>query len=87
MLIAIPPGDNVRIHGKSQGFLGLPVHHEDQTLIDDNGNATGLVHVLRTAWTPTPDELERLNAGASIIMEEWAELPAPRKAYVGEVPK
>lgn len=27
MQVAIPPGENVRVHGKSQGYLGLPVHH------------------------------------------------------------
>lgn len=82
MMIAIPPGNNIRIHGKAQGFLGLPVHHDEQTLPDGE-----TVHVLRTAWTPTPDELERLNAGASVIMEEWATLPTPRLAWVGEAPE
>lgn len=78
----------VRVHGKAQGFKGLPVRHSDRPLVDKNGELTGTtVHVIATAWTPTPEELAKLNAGGNVIIEEWAELPNPTNVSVSDPPK
>lgn len=39
-----------------------------------------------TAWTPTPDELERLNAGASVHLRIHGVSHPPVMVEVGEVP-
>lgn len=51
-----------RVIGKTQGFLGLPIRDE---LISERvlGDA---VPCMTTAWEPTPEELEALNAGAKV---------------------
>jgi hypothetical protein len=51
-----------RVIGQSQGYLGLPLR---DVRIDCpvNGRDTP---AMDTSWSPTPDELERLNAGAPI---------------------
>lgn len=76
MQIAVPPGGNVRVHGKSQGYLGLPVHHfryEDGT------------PAMLTAWTPSPAELEALNKGANIMVRMInSSVPLPMMVYTGE---
>jgi hypothetical protein len=77
MLIARPVGENVRIHGKQQGFLGLPVLH--QTLEDGTPQMV-------TCWTPTPEELVALNAGANVIVMMLGELPPPLLVTVGTEP-
>lgn len=60
MIVALVEGAT-RIVGKSQGFIGLPIRDE----ICDEKNL-GKVHTMLTAWTPTPAELEAINAGANI---------------------
>lgn len=50
-----------RIVGKAQGFMGLPIRDEKI-----NERTLGVVPTMVTAWTPTPAELEALNAGANI---------------------
>lgn len=45
-----------RIIGKSQGYIGLALRDEDR-----DGTPC-----MVSAWEPTPDELARLNAGATI---------------------
>lgn len=77
MLIARPRGNNVRVHGKSQGFLGLPVNH----VREDDG-----VNVMETAWTPTPDELSALNAGANVTVSIWGDLPPPMLVFTSAPP-
>jgi hypothetical protein len=53
-----------RVIGKSQGYIGLSIR--DVTInCTVNGDATPC---METAWEPTPYELERLNAGASVIL-------------------
>ncbi len=61
MLIARIP-NATRVIGKTQGYLGLPLRDEVRNTTVD-GPAT---RCMVTAWEPTPDELERLNAGASV---------------------
>lgn len=77
MISARPKGNNIRVHGKSQGFLGLPVNH----VREDNG-----VNVMETAWTPTPAELEALKAGANVTISIWGELPPPMMVFTSEPP-
>lgn len=58
MLVAIIEGATREI-GKSQGYFGLPV----KDIILPDGTP-----MMQTAWTPTPDELAALQAGANIIV-------------------
>ena len=83
MISAIPPGDRDRTHiiGRSQGYLGLAVnfgtYHDPVQKVETPR--------LRTAWTPTPDELAKLNAGGSVVFEliNIVQHP-PCKAWVTE---
>lgn len=50
--------------GGSQGYLGLPIRRE---LMNCTVNGNGTPCAL-SAWEPMPAELERLNAGASVIV-------------------
>lgn len=71
-----------RILGKSQGYLGLPVL--DQPVVD---TATDEVtHSMVTAWEPTPDELERLKAGAPVYLRILGTAHPPVMLTVGDVP-
>lgn len=82
---AIPPGDknDIAVIGKSQGYLGLAVHFG--VVIDETtGKQTP---ALTTAYTPTPDELARLNAGGSVIVRLINVIQHPPIAvWVGEPP-
>lgn len=82
MIIAAIEG-MTRICGKSQGYLGLPLRDE---LISEavNGPATP---AMVTAWTPTPDELAALNAGASVHVRILGTVPPPMMVLVGPVPE
>jgi len=72
MIIAMIKGAT-RVCGKAQGYLGLPVR--DLMLID---RATSQhAPAMETAWTPTPDELDRLNKGANVIVRILGEVPPP----------
>jgi hypothetical protein len=51
-----------RVIGKSQGYMGLPLRDEVVTCSVAGDGVPCMV----TAWEPTPDELVRLNAGASV---------------------
>lgn len=82
MIIGAIPG-TTRILGKSQGYLGLPLR--DGTVHDTvNGPGTPC---METAWLPTPDELERINAGAPIILRILGTSHPPVSVDVGEVPE
>ena len=59
-MIALMIDKATRVLGKSQGYLGLPVRDE----IQENGTA-----IMVSSWEPTPLELERLNAGASVKIQ------------------
>lgn len=61
MLIARIP-NATRVLGKQQGYLGLPLRDEVRNTTVDGPTTPVMV----TAWEPTPDELERLNKGASV---------------------
>jgi hypothetical protein len=40
-----------------------------------------------TAWFPTPDELEALNAGAPVHVKIWGNSPPPMMVEVGDKPE
>lgn len=78
MIVAMIEGAN-RVCGKSQGYLGLPVR--DETVID---KATGdIVNIMHTAWTPTPEEIEKIKNGANIIVSLIGMNPQPLMVTVG----
>jgi hypothetical protein len=80
MIIAMISGCT-RICGKAQGYLGLPVR--DEVVIDKvNGEIPSMV----TAWTPTPEELARLNAGANVHVRILGNSVAPMTVDVGDPP-
>jgi hypothetical protein len=60
MIARIP--NATRTIGKRQGYLGLPLRDEVRNTTVDGERTPVMV----TAWEPTPDELERLNKGASV---------------------
>lgn len=67
MIIASIPG-RTRELGRGQGFQPLPV--ADVIFQDDE--IPGLqLHVMRTAWQPTPEELQAIIAGAPIILSVY----------------
>lgn len=72
-----------RVIGKSQGYIGLPVRDE-MTNCTVNGPGTP---EMVTAWEPLPDELERLKAGAPILLKILGTQHPPVMVEVGEVPE
>lgn len=78
MLIAMIDG-HTRICGRSQGYNGLPVRDEMQ---EDN-----MTNIMHTAWTPTPEEIERIKAGANVIVSLIGLNPQPLLVTVAEPPK
>ena len=50
-----------RVLGKGQGYLELPIRDE----LHETANGPGTPWMV-TAWQPTPEELDKLNAGASV---------------------
>ena len=68
--------------GKSQGYAGLPVRDE---LVHCTVNGTDTPSMI-TAWEPTPDELARLNAGASVHLRLLGTAHPPVMVEVGDVP-
>lgn len=72
-----------RVLGKSQGYLGLPVRDE---LINEATNGPG-TPAMTTAWIPTPDEINRINQGASIHVRILGTSHPPIMVEVGEVPE
>lgn len=71
-----------RICGRSQGYRGLPIRDEIIVVKD-----IGPVSSMLSAWLPTPDELARLNAGASIHVRILGVVPPPMDVAVGPLPE
>ncbi|MDJ1632687.1 hypothetical protein [Rhizobium rhizogenes] len=71
-----------RIIGKSQGYLGLPIRDEAINCTVGGDGTPCMV----TAWQPTPDELVRLNAGASVHLRLLGTAHPPVMVEVGEAP-
>ena len=78
MIIARIEGAN-RVCGKSQGYAGLPVR--DETVTQEDGTQYNIMH---TAWEPTPEEIERIVAGAKIIVSVIGVSPQPIMLGVGK---
>lgn len=71
-----------RICGKAQGYLGLPIRDE---VINDPVNGAGTPQMV-TSWEVFPDELERLKAGAPVILSILGRVPPPLLLQVGAAP-
>lgn len=71
-----------RVIGKSQGYMGLPIRDE---VISCNVNGDGTPAMV-TAWTPTPEELEALNRGATVHVTILGIVHLPIMLDVGPTP-
>lgn len=71
-----------RVVGQRQGYLGLPIRDE---MIHERVNGPGTPSMV-TAWEPTPDEIERLKAGACVHVRILGDRPPPMMVEVGPVP-
>ena len=71
-----------RVIGKSQGYLGLPLRDEVMNCTVNGEGTPAMV----TAWQPTPDELARLNAGASVHLRVLGTVHPPVMVGVGDPP-
>ena len=70
-----------RIIGKAQGFIGLPIRDE---IVDER--TIGPHPTMVTAWTPTPEELEALMAGANVHVRLFGQHHPPIIVFVGAEP-
>lgn len=71
-----------RVIGKSQGYIGLPLR--DETInCTVRGPATPC---MVTAWEPTPAEIERIRAGAPVLLRVLGTAHPPVMIEVGEAP-
>lgn len=69
-----------RVLGKSQGYLGLPVR---DIIVDCSVNGSG-TPAMETSWEPTPEELNALNAGGSVVLRVLGTVHPPVLIYVEE---
>lgn len=81
MQIAMVEGAT-RVIGKSQGYLGLPIRDEVIACSVNGPETPRMV----TAWQPTPDELARLIAGASVHLSILGTVHPPVMIEVGDPP-
>ncbi len=81
MLIGMIEGVT-RIIGKSQGYFGLPLRDEVMNCTVNGDGTPAMV----SAWQPTPDELARLNAGASVHLRVIGTQHPPVMLEVGPSP-
>ena len=82
MIIARIAGATREI-GKSQGYLGLPLRDEPIDCPVNGPQTPSMV----TAWTPTPDEIARLQAGAPVYLRILGTVHPPVMLTVGEIPE
>jgi len=66
-----------RVCGEGQGYEPLPLRDE----VEDGWP------VMVTAWTPTPAELQRLLAGASVQVRIVGKVPPPMRVGTGPIPE
>lgn len=71
-----------RVIGKSEGYLGLPLRDEVMNCTVNGEGTPAMV----TAWQPTPEELARLNAGASVHLRVLGTVHPPVMVGVGDPP-
>lgn len=69
-----------RVIGKSQGFMGLPLRDEVITCTVSGPGVPSMV----SAWEPTPEELQRLNAGAPVLLRVLGSAHPPVMIEVGD---
>lgn len=69
-----------RVLGKSQGYLGLYVR-DIKVSCSVNGDETP---AMETSWEPTPEELNALNAGGSVVLRVLGTTHPPVLIYVEE---
>lgn len=69
-----------RVLGKSQGYLRLPLK---DVLINSSVDGPE-TPAMETAWLPTPDEIERINAGAPVILCVLGVVHPPVMVTVGQ---
>lgn len=80
-----------RTIGKSQGYKALPLRDDVTRLIDPESMLVTIREVadfpsMLTSWSPTPDELARLNAGAPVVLTILGTLHPPVMLSVGDAP-
>lgn len=71
-----------RTLGKSQGYLGLAIRDET---IEDTVTGPG-TPVMTSAWFPTPNELQRLVAGAPVYLQVVGRSHPPVMLLAGAPP-
>jgi len=71
-----------RVIGKGQGYFELPLRDE---LIHERVNGPG-APVMVTAWIPTPEEIQKIIAGAPIHLRILGTQHPPVLVDVGEIP-
>jgi hypothetical protein len=71
-----------RVCGKHQGYNGLPIRDE---VIDDPVNGPGTPQMV-TSWEAFPDEVERIKAGAPVVLSILGSVPPPLLLEVGPAP-
>lgn len=72
-----------RTIGKSQGYMGLPLRDEVIDCKVNGPNTNSMV----TAWEPTPEELEKLKAGAAVHVRLLGTGHPPIMVEVGGIPE
>jgi len=70
-----------RVIGESQGYLGLPIL-DTQVNCTVNGEGTP---AMITAWMPTDEEIEAIQAGAPIFLQLLGTQHPPVMMFVGGV--
>lgn len=68
-----------RINGETRRFESTD-EYKGLSIRDTDG-------IMSSAWEPTPDELQRLNAGATIYLHIMGTQHPPVLLEVGEIPK
>lgn len=71
-----------RVIGKAQGYFGLPLRDEVINC-SVNGPSTA---AMRTAWFPTPKQIEAIILGAPVHVIILGTLHPPMMVEVGETP-
>jgi len=75
--------DATRVIGQRQGYLGLPLRDE---MVHDKATGQDTPSMV-TAWEPTPDEIERLQRGAPVLLRVLGNVHPPVMITVGDVPE
>lgn len=71
---------DVRVHGKSQGYMGLPVRHSTM-----NSTVTGPeTPCMETAWLPTLEDIGKMLDGQPVIVRILGKVPPPMFVKVGD---